>query len=185
MKIVVGSQSAVKLDAVKNALVNRKNIEVVGVKANSGAPEQPIGDETLLGARNRAADARKLAPDADLYIAIENGIFLENGHWIDKAVVLAVTKDRHEHIEYSKGVEFDKQWVDEARELGFDTITVGKLMAAKGVVRKHDDPHADLGDKTPRAQILKEAVSSAVNKVMGWAQGESTTTAAQKILGKL
>jgi inosine/xanthosine triphosphatase len=181
MKVVVGSQSAVKLEAVKSAFASHDNVEVVGVKADSRAPEQPIDGETLIGARNRAAHSRELSPDADLYVAIENGIFTEGDRYVDKAVVLTVTKDGREHVEYSAGVEFPAQYVDEARKLGFDKMTVGKVMAAAGFVKKHDDPHADLGDKVSRAQILKDTVSDAMKQSLGWAS-EPSKPAAQRFL---
>lgn len=150
MKIVVSSQSQVKLDAVKNALTALGiEAEIIGIKVKSNVPEQPMDDETLLGARNRAANAathaRQLAPDADLYISIENGIYTQtDGRYIDKAVVLAVAKDGTEAIAYSEGVEFPKDCVEEARRRGFDTTTVGKVMQELGIVEKHDDPHLTL-----------------------------------------
>lgn len=49
------------------------HIEAIGVE--SGVPEQPFGsEETRAGARNRVANARAAAPDADFWVAIEAGI---------------------------------------------------------------------------------------------------------------
>ena len=46
------------------------HIEAIGVE--SGVPEQPFGsEETRAGARNRVANARAAAPDADFWVAIE------------------------------------------------------------------------------------------------------------------
>ncbi len=94
MKIIVGSQSQVKIDAVNNALKKLGiDAEVVGVKAKSDVAEQPIDDETLQGARNRAQHARQLVADGDLYLAIENGVYTEGDRFVDKAVVMAIAKD--------------------------------------------------------------------------------------------
>jgi len=49
------------------------HIDAVGVE--SGVPEQPFGsEETRAGARNRVANAKAAAPDADFWVAIEAGI---------------------------------------------------------------------------------------------------------------
>jgi inosine/xanthosine triphosphatase len=161
MRIVVASKSRVKLEAVRDAL---GGVEVVGVATNSGVPEQPLGDETVMGARNRAADAMRLVPGADLYVAIENGIFFEDGQYIDRSVVVVIADDGAEGLEYSRGVELPREIVEEARMIGFDTMTVGRALAERGIVARHDDPHADLGDKTPRARILRDAVLAALTK---------------------
>ena len=48
---------------------------VRGVAVPSGVSDQPMTDaETLLGARNRAENARKLVPDADYWVGIEGGV---------------------------------------------------------------------------------------------------------------
>ena len=65
-------------------------------------------------------------------------------------------------------VEVPSECVEKARAIGFDTTTVGMVMAAKGIVDRHDDPHASLGDKTPRAEILRDAVLAAMAKTTGW-----------------
>jgi Uncharacterized conserved protein len=48
---------------------------VQGVAVPSGVSDQPMTDaETLLGARNRAENARKSVPDADFWVGIEGGV---------------------------------------------------------------------------------------------------------------
>src|SRR6187399_2170582 len=86
LKIVLASTSAVKLDACRAAFGDEA--EIITVKAPSGVGEQPMNGETVTGAFNRIAAAKKLVPDADLYVSIENGIFEEKGHDIDRPVVV-------------------------------------------------------------------------------------------------
>ncbi len=111
--------------------------------------------------------------EADIVIAIENGIFgdvsdesLANPDTVilDKAVILILLPDGKEIIEISEGVRFPTEYVKEtkAREGGFEKWTVGKIMAEKGVVSDHADPHKDLGDKKPRAAILRETLVKAL-----------------------
>jgi non-canonical (house-cleaning) NTP pyrophosphatase len=167
--IVVCSASAIKLDAVQSALSGIKSMDakVSCVKVGSGVAEQPVGAETLIGARNRVANAKKSNPGADVYIAIENGIFLEGGKWVDKAVVVCSTKDGRECVSYSKGVEFPKEAVEETRRRGFDKTTVGQVLKDQGRVKDDADPHFDLtGRKKHRAEFLQEAVSEALLAVL-------------------
>jgi len=76
--IVVASQNPVKLQAVVQgyaSLFPDETLSVEGVSVGSGVSAQPASDhETLLGARQRAENARALMPDADLWIGIEGGI---------------------------------------------------------------------------------------------------------------
>src|SRR5262245_40109358 len=126
MKIVLASTSAVKLDACRAAF--GEAAEIVTVKAPSGVNEQPMNDETVTGAFNRIAAAQKLSPGADLYVSIENGIFEESGHFIDRPVIVAARGTGAPEVTYGEGVEFPKDSVEEARKRGFDTWTVGKIM---------------------------------------------------------
>jgi len=79
MKIAVGTQNNGKIEAVKNGLMKYPDyldIEVIGVKTDSGVNHQPIGlDETILGAKNRARLAYELG-NSDLGFGLEAGIFL-------------------------------------------------------------------------------------------------------------
>ncbi len=86
MKILVGSENPVKLQAVKEAFEKYyANIEVVGLKVPSGVPDQPINDETLRGAENRAEILKELNDTdglkADFFIGVEGGIIKRHGRW--------------------------------------------------------------------------------------------------------
>lgn len=86
MKILVGSENPVKLEAVKDAFIFYfDKVEVIGIKVPSGVPDQPINDETLRGAENRAAILKELNKterlDADFFIGVEGGIVEKYGRW--------------------------------------------------------------------------------------------------------
>ena len=78
MRIVVGSQNPVKLEAVSVAFARffpDVSFEVQPVSVPSGVSVQPLSDaETLLGATNRARAARELERDADFWLGIEGGL---------------------------------------------------------------------------------------------------------------
>ena len=160
MKIVLASESKTKIEAVQKAFAD-KSIELVAVSVPSGVNEQPMGDETLTGAFNRLAAAREKVPGADLYIAIENGVFLEHRSYIDRAIVLVARGDGTPEPFYSEGVLFPAEAVKEAIKRGLDKITVGKVMAEMGIVKDHADPHKDLRAKS-RSVILAETMTKAV-----------------------
>jgi len=166
MKLVLGSKSAVKVQAAEAALADfSANVELVPVKASSGAPEQPVGAETSQGAKNRMASAQELCPDGDFFLAIENGIFEEHGKWVDRAVVTCQSADGQQYfIAHSDGVEFPAQAVEATRQRGFQEWTVGKVMAEMGIVQQHDDPHLELAGKS-RAAYLQEAISGVFSQM--------------------
>ena len=147
MKIILSSQSDVKIKACKRTFNDVSNLEVYGLKVPSYVAEQPFDDQTITGAANRLNQLVEKdlgLGEEDLYISIENGIFQENGKFIDRAVVVIRNSKGQMKIAMSEGVEFPKACVSEARERGFSTVTVGKFMQEVGLVKNHADPHACL-----------------------------------------
>ncbi len=160
MKVVLASTSAVKLAAVRTVFGD--GVDVIAVAAASGVNEQPVDDETRRGAIQRLGNARVIRPDGDLYISIENGIFQENGVWVDRPVVVTENADRVRRVIQGHGVAFPHDMVALAWQAGFAAVTVGRVMQDNGVVRQHDDPHRDLSGIS-RADYLIDAVRSAVD----------------------
>jgi inosine/xanthosine triphosphatase len=115
MKILVGSKNPVKIDSVKEALSNYfNNIEVIGFEAKSGVPVQPVGDDTFIGARNRALYLKSINENqninADLFIGIEGGIAKQFDKWLAFGCMCIIDKDGNEgfgtspHFELPVGV---------------------------------------------------------------------------------
>ena len=92
VRIVVGSASVLKLDAVHAALeMLGLEGEVVAIEAPSGVPNQPYGrTETLEGAENRARAARDKAEGA-YAVGVENGLIPSGAVVIDAAFVVVFT----------------------------------------------------------------------------------------------
>lgn len=98
MKILVGSKNPVKIDSVKESLSNYfDNIEVIGLDAESGVSVQPVGDETFIGAQNRALFLKSLNErenfNADLFIGIEGGIAKEFDKWFAFGCMCIINKE--------------------------------------------------------------------------------------------
>ena len=76
--IVVGSENPVKISAVEAgfmAMFPNEEFHVLGVSVESGVADQPMNDtDTLLGATNRAMNAKKVNNDADYVVGLEGGI---------------------------------------------------------------------------------------------------------------
>ena len=83
LRIAIASGNPVKRRATIEAACvafGRDDITTFTVEVDSGVPDQPVGDDqTLLGARNRAAAARAIMPDADLWVGLEGGVVEREG----------------------------------------------------------------------------------------------------------
>lgn len=81
---VVTSFNPVKIEAAREAFLHSfplQEIQVVPLQVSSGVADQPRSDdETRQGARNRVADARLKAPDADYWVGIEGGLDFFDEH---------------------------------------------------------------------------------------------------------
>ena len=76
--ITVASQNPVKIRAALEAferMFPSDTFSAEGVAVASGVADQPSSlDETMLGASNRANNARSAKPDSDYWVGIEGGI---------------------------------------------------------------------------------------------------------------
>jgi inosine/xanthosine triphosphatase len=86
MKVLVGSQNPVKIEAAKEAFSKYfDNVEVIGMKVDSKVPDQPINDQTFEGARNRALELKKINEEkklgAKFFVGIEGGIIKLYSKW--------------------------------------------------------------------------------------------------------
>ena len=86
MKILVGTKNPVKIKAVEEAFsLYFDSIEVIGVSVDSGVSDQPINDETYIGAQNRAKELqfinKRQKLNAEFFIGIEGGIQQTNNKW--------------------------------------------------------------------------------------------------------
>jgi inosine/xanthosine triphosphatase len=102
MKVIVASTKAVKINAAAAgfaAMFPEERWEVSGCETSSGIAEQPMtSDETLLGARNRARNAKDAVPDADFWVGLEGGIEDTKDGMIERAWMAVIAKDGLEGI---------------------------------------------------------------------------------------
>lgn len=168
IKIVVGSTSAHKLDAVRRACERTElHASVSGVKADSGQHEQPVGFNATYGGALARARAARVQSAESIAIGIESGIFRfggDNPITLDIAVVVALTPDGREIISTSEGVQFPEQYVAMAEARGFATTTVGSVIA-EALGGDPTNPHAThTHGKITRTELLVDALSVALRQ---------------------
>jgi non-canonical (house-cleaning) NTP pyrophosphatase len=167
--IAVGTTSKHKLSAVTRACeqFGMTDISVVGCETDSHVNAQPIDpNESVTGAWNRADQARAAYPNAAFWIGIESGVFLARQHkiFLDLAVIVVLMKDGTFVAATSPGIIFDEESVAEAETLGFETTTVGSIIAKKYACDP-TDPHTALTEgKLKRADTLVQGIIAAFSQ---------------------
>ena len=98
-QVVCATTNPAKIQAILQAfheIFGEGSCHIASVAVESGVPEQPFGsEETRAGARNRVANARRLHPEADFWVAIEAGI---DGDSTFSWVVIENTSQRGEAL---------------------------------------------------------------------------------------
>lgn len=133
-KVIIASENPVKIKVAEKAFASvypDEEFEFVAIKSDSGVSDQPIGEETRLGASNRLSFIKDKFPDADFWISQEGGLFEDRGRLSNRAWITVCDKDgctteaSTSNFYLPKKVE---QYVKEGLELGhandkfFDTI---------------------------------------------------------------
>jgi len=128
-------------------------------------------NETLLGASNRMKNLKQVMGNTrfDILVSIENGIFpvqIEDRQaWFDLGWIIVEDVNGTRRFSHSTGIEFDAQYVEEARRRGFEKTTVGSIIAEhRGI--DSTDPHSPLTTgNVSRAAILKQALKAAFGQL--------------------
>lgn len=123
-RVIVASQNPVKIRVAEEtfkAVFPDEDFEFVGVKAISGVPDQPMEDETRLGAKNRLDFIKENYKGADFYIAQEGGIFEDGGRLSNRAWI--IISDKNGFVAESSTANFYlpkkvEEYVRDGMELG-------------------------------------------------------------------
>ncbi len=171
MNIIVGSTSPIKVNAVMLACQNigwPGEVNISKIKTASEQNEQPVGfDETFAGALTRAKAAQAKEPES-IAIGIESGIFLFHADAsviLDIAVIVLLTPHGRQIVTTSTGIEFPEECVRIAEQRGFETTTVGSVVAER-FGGDQADPHATLTKgRVTRQATLVEALTEALQQL--------------------
>jgi len=126
MKILVGSQNPVKINSAAEAFKKYfEDVEVTGISVNSGVPDQPVEEQVLQGAKNRAGELLSLNNTQKLggeyFVGIEGGIAKLTGTWFSFGGICILDKDGNKGYGTSPLFELPKTIIDqllEGTELG-------------------------------------------------------------------
>ena len=127
MKALIGTANPGKIQGAKEALeAYFDDVEVEGYKADSGVGDEPVSEETLEGARNRALNTKKYAEEnkieADFYLGIESGIINLYDHWYIANAAVVIDKDGYESIGYGPVFPVPDKFVEEVIETDFGKV---------------------------------------------------------------
>lgn len=139
VRIVVGSDNPVKVEAVRHAARRLYGeADVRGFAVDSGVPAQPFEAQTWEGARTRARLALAAWPEADFGVGVEAGLFdvPEAGGLLD--VQACVVLDHAGRLTYGQGPGFGYPPAIVARLRAGESVgdVVGDLAAEPDVGRK-------------------------------------------------
>jgi inosine/xanthosine triphosphatase len=173
IRIVIGSTSAHKRDAVLSALkeLGFSVGEVATVDAPSGIPPQPYGKaQTLEGAGNRARAARETDKGA-FAVGIENGLVPLGNFVCDIAYVVIYTPSGRRIERRSDPMPVPQELVDAALAAG-QQKTAGSLEAERSGCDPADPHVLWSGGTTTRKEILAKAVTSALQSATNFEEGD-------------
>ena len=165
IKVAVGSNNPVKVQAVKNVLKKFFNAEIIPVKVYSRVSKQPIGEETIQGAINRAKQALEKT-NADLGVGIEAGLFrVQNtlSGYFDVQYCAIVDRKGKVTLGHGAGFEYPKKVVKEViskkKEVGevmekvSGVVKIGETIGAIGFLTK---------GKLKRTELTEQAILMAM-----------------------
>lgn len=174
VRIAVATANSLKVAAVRASFERcfpHSLIRVHALAADSHINAQPVGyDETRTGARNRLAGVREAVRNGrekcDFLVAVENGIVELAGKWFDFAWVLVEDDDGVVFEAVSGAIPFPSELVAQAKEKGFESTTVGDMIAATYPEANSKDPHETLTcELLTRVDFLKQAVSNCIGQI--------------------
>lgn len=127
MKVFIATKNNTKITGAKLAFEKFfGNVEIEGFSVPSNVPEQPIDDETLIGAKNRVKNLKNYADknnlSADYYIAIESGMANIGGSYF--IVNMAVIEDNFGNQSIGAGPAFPvpEDKVERIKQIGLGDV---------------------------------------------------------------
>ena len=160
-EVVVGTESALKIRAVTIVLeALDSKAAIVPCKVDSGVGIQPVGTRIMEdGARGRVHHAKKLHPNADLYIGIENGLVKQNGRWFNPTCVFILTRNSWESTALSAYFPIPEWIVNKTRKQKSEPGEIIKELAGGG----EKDPILYLSENSiSREELLSQAILCAL-----------------------
>lgn len=142
MKILVGSKNPVKIASVEEAFKNYfSNVATIGFEVESGVANQPFGDETFVGAKNRAMLLKEINEEqnlnSDFFVGIEGGVTKTFDKWFAFGCMCVIDKEGDCGFGLSPHFELPASIVEELKsgiELG---DVMDKIQNQENTKQKH------------------------------------------------
>ena len=169
MKIIVGSQNKVKIEAALSAfqtLWPDQEWQAEGVSVASGVSDQPMSDEeSICGARNRATRAMQ-ASSADYAVGLEGGLHKIGNDYFDTGWIVVVDANGREGIGSTIRLITPPVAVEMIQQ-GMELGSVNDALFGK-VNSKQDEGHFGLmtNNAIPRSQGYKDGVIAALSRFL-------------------
>ncbi|MBD1583192.1 inosine/xanthosine triphosphatase [Pseudoalteromonas sp. S16_S37] len=148
IKVLVGSQNPVKINAAKSVFERYypdHQVDCQGLRAPSGVPDQPLGeDETRFGAQNRVAYLQA-HHQADFYCAMEGGAY-QFSYGPATFAYVVIANNQHTSVNRSSNLPLPQPIYDAlvaGEELGpvmdkvFNTDNIKQKGGAIGLLTNH------------------------------------------------
>ncbi len=168
MKILLGSDSERKIDVVKQVFkqyFKQEEIEIFGIKANSGVSETPYGEETYQGAKNRALFIKKES-SANYYVGLESGLVERYGHLYEEAWAVIVTSEGTEFAGYSSGLTVPDYITNRMQTQAMEHYEAMALIEKELGELPNDTWGTYSGGQIARKVSLEEALRNAVIQIL-------------------
>ena len=166
MRAIIGTMNPGKIQGAKKALeAFFDKVEIEGYKADSEVGDQPVAEETIEGARNRARNAMKYAKsngmDVDLFMGIESGIMNLYDKWFIVNAAIVIDKNGFESIGYGPCFPVPIQYVEEIIKTDFGHV-VEKLFHKKDLGKSVGGVDGLTNHTISRIDITREAFTMAL-----------------------
>lgn len=127
MKVLIATKNQGKIEGAKRALEKYfDNVEIQGISVKSNVREQPVNDETYIGAKNRIKNLKKYAKEnnikSDLFLAIESGINNYIGKWMISNVAIIEDNENFESCGTSPSFPVPERLVKDIIDTKFSQV---------------------------------------------------------------
>lgn len=166
MKFLVATTSKIKLRAVEEVIgeiLKDRDLVVIGCDVSSDVSETPWGEETLVGARNRAKNSKEKGT-SDYNIGLESGLVDRYGEVFEEAWACVLSADGKECLGFSSGLKIPNIVLKEMQETSEEHNQVMKRLR-----KNPEGPKDTWGDYTGqyvlRSVSLKESLRNALIQI--------------------
>ena len=127
MKVIIATKNQGKIEGARRAFSHYfENIEIEGISAESEVGEQPINSDIYLGAKNRIknlkAHCKAAGIKADLYLAIESGMYNSLGSYAITNIAVIEDNDNFESFGTSASFPVPEKYVQEVIDTNLSDV---------------------------------------------------------------